>query len=196
MSETVPLPKARDLFFNKQVTQDTISDITQKILEIDRDDQKLVKVYRDHGFAGVYKPAPIKLHIDSYGGSVYQCLGLIGVMEACTTPIHTIVTGVAMSAGFMIAIHGSKRFAYKHATFMYHQLSSMAWGTLADMKASVEEGDRLHNKLVELVIKKTKIPLKTLEENYERKKDWYMPVEEALALGCIDAIIVDAVNVN
>jgi ATP-dependent protease ClpP protease subunit len=104
-------------------------------------------------------------------------------MDASITPIHTVVTGVAMSAGFMIAIHGSKRYAYKHATFMYHQLSSVAWGTLADMKDSVEESERLHKKLIELVIKKTKIPLKTLEENYERKKDWFMPVEEALSLG-------------
>ncbi len=189
MSETLPLPKARDLFFTKQVTQDTISDITQKILEVNRSDMELERLYDYHGIG--YTPAPIRLHIDSYGGSVYQCLGLIGIMDASITPIHTIVTGVAMSAGFMIAIHGSKRYAYKHATFMYHQLSSMAWGTLADMKDSVEESERLHKKLIELVIKKTKIPLKTLEENYERKKDWFMPVDEALSLGCIDALITD-----
>ena len=184
---SLPTPKAREVFFTKQVTQDTISELSQKILEINRNDAYLTKLYALHGVD--YIPRPIRLYIDSYGGSVYQCFGLLGIMENSKTPIDTIVIGVAMSAGFMIAIHGHKRFAYKHATLMYHQLSSMSWGKMADLEQDLEESKRLHKKMLEQTIKHTHITLRTLEDNYERKVDWYMPAEEALANGCIDEII-------
>lgn len=110
-------------------------------------------------------------------------------MDDSKTPIHTVVIGVAMSAGFMMAIHGHKRLAYKHATFMYHQLSSMVWGKMKDMEEHGEENKRLHQKLQELVLKKTKISLQTLEENDRCKRDWYMNVDEAKRLGCIEEVI-------
>jgi ATP-dependent Clp protease protease subunit len=187
-SISLPTPKARELYFTKQVTQDTIGELTKEILEINRNDLYLEKVYNTHGLE--YKPAPIKLHIDSYGGSVYQCLGLCGVMDNSKTPIHTYVIGVAMSAGFMISIHGHKRFAYKHSTFMYHQLSSATWGKLADMREDMEENNRLHDILCDLVVKKTKIPSSILKDNFEHKKDWYFDASTALKNGSVDEIIL------
>lgn len=184
---TLPSPKVRDLYFNKQVDQNTIGDLTQKLLEINGSDEYLKSVYFLHGLT--YHPPPIKIYIDSYGGSVYQCLGLIGLMEKSVTPIHTYVTGVAMSAGFMIAIHGHKRYCYEHSTYMYHQLSSVAWGTMKDMEDNVQEYKRLNQKLQELTVKKTRISLKALEDNYERKQDWYMTADQAKTNGCVDGII-------
>ncbi len=186
-SVTLPIPKPRELYFTKQVNQDTIAELSKNILEINKNDRYLQKIFQFYGIE--YKPAPIKLYVDSYGGSVYQCLGLVGIMDESLTPIHTIVSGVAMSAGFIIAIHGHKRLAYKHATLMYHQLSSAAWGKLADMQADVEEATRLQTILEELTLKKTKISHKVLQDNFEKKKDWYMPAAEALKNGCIDEII-------
>jgi ATP-dependent Clp protease protease subunit len=55
------------------------------------------------------KSSPIVIYIDSYGGSVYQCLGLISVMMNSKTKIHTI-TGVANECN-MILISGHKRFS-------------------------------------------------------------------------------------
>ena len=66
----------------------------------------------------------IKIYIDSYGGQVYQCFGLIGVMES-KTEIHTVCSA-AMSCGFIILINGHKRFAYRHATPLYHRVSSVS----------------------------------------------------------------------
>lgn len=186
-SVTLPSPKSRELYFQKQVTQDTVGDLAKQILDVNKNDLYLKKLYALHGIE--YVPPPIKLYIDSYGGSVYQCLGLLGIIEDSKTPVHTYVIGVAMSAGFMIAVHGHKRFAYKHSTFMYHQLSSMVWGKMADMVESMEENRRLHQKLQELTLKKTKISLKTLEDNFEHKRDWFMDVEEAKLNGCVDEIV-------
>ena len=184
---TLELPKPRDLYFQKQVTQDSIATLTKEILSINEDDEFLVKQYNLYGVE--YKPAPIRLYIDSYGGSVYQGLGLLGVMETSKTPIHTYVTGVAMSCGFIISIHGSKRFCYKHTTFMYHQISSAVWGKLADMQQDLDEATRLQDILQDLTCKKTKISQRTLQDNFEHKRDWYMTADQALANGCVDVIL-------
>lgn len=181
------LPKKRDLFFNKQVDQNTIGDITQKIIEINQDDEHLKKVYALYNLK--YEPDPIKIYIDSYGGYVYQCFGLLSVMERSQTPIHTIVTGCAMSCGFMMLICGHKRFAHKLSTPLYHQVSSGAWGTVKELEESVQESKRLQKTLESIVKDKTDITKKKLREILETKKDWYMTAEEALELNVVDEIL-------
>ena len=58
MAENLPLPKKRDLFFNKQVDQSSIGELTQKIIEINQDDEHLKKVYSIYNLK--YSPDPIK----------------------------------------------------------------------------------------------------------------------------------------
>ena len=183
----LPLPKKRDLFFNKQVDQNTIGDLTQKIIEINQDDEHLKKVYAIYNLN--YEPDPIKIYIDSYGGYVYQCFGLLSVMERSQTPIHTIVTGCAMSCGFMMLICGHKRFAHKLSTPLYHQVSSGAWGTVKELEESVEESKRLQKILESIVKDKTDITKKRLREILETKKDWFMTSKEALELNVVDEIL-------
>lgn len=183
----LPLPKERNLYFTSQVDQSSIATLTRSIIELNKNDEHLRKLYAVYGMK--YEAPPIKVYIDSYGGYVYQCFGLLAVMDSSKTPIHTIVTGAAMSCGFMMAIHGHKRFAYEHATLMYHQVSSGAWGKLKEMEEDLAETQRLQSKIMELTVKRTRISLTKLEENFERKKDWFMPAQEALSLGVIDEII-------
>lgn len=178
---------ARNLYFSEQVTQATIKILTEQIITINDHDEQLKKLYAFHDLD--YKPKPIKIFIDSYGGAVYQCFGLLAIMEASKTKIHTYVTGAAMSCGFMILIHGHRRFAYKHATPLYHQVSSIAWGTTKDIEENFIETKRLQKKIEELTLSKTKIDKKKLKEVYERKVDWFMTAEEAKKLGVVDEIV-------
>lgn len=185
----VQLPVARDrtLFLAKQVDQESINHISREILEINSSDEYLGKIAELHGM--IYTSKPIKLYIDSYGGLVYQCLGLLGIMEKSKVPVHTIVTGAAMSCGFMIAITGHRRYAYDKATLMYHQVSNGFYGKVKDMEEDLEETKRLQLFIEDHTLSKTKITREQLRENYKRKKDWYMPSKKALKLGVIDEIL-------
>tara|TARA_B100000131_G_scaffold320315_1_gene368155 strand:+ start:2577 stop:3140 length:564 start_codon:yes stop_codon:yes gene_type:complete len=187
MATTLPVPKERNLYLPKQVDQASMNDLTKSIIEINENDSRLKSLYSIYGMD--YTPSPIKLYIDSYGGMVYQCFGLIGVMEKSETPIHTFVTGAAMSCGFMILINGHKRFAYKHATPLYHQVSSGFYGKVKDLEERLEETKRLQGKIEEMTISLTKISKKKLSEILKNKVDWYMTSEEALSLGVVDEII-------
>ena len=180
-------PLNRNLFLSQQVNQDSINKITQSIIDINEDDQNLTKEYALHSLE--YKPKPIKLYIDSYGGAVYQCFGLLGVMRASKTPIHTIVTGCAMSCGFLISIAGHKRFGYPKSTYLYHQVSSVSIGTVKDIEDDVIEVKRLQKMIEEHTLELTKITEKKLEKVYKTKKDWFIDSEEALKLKIIDEIL-------
>ena len=183
----LPLPKERTLFFAKQVDQASIETLTKNILEINENDELLKKLYSVYELE--YSPKPIKIMIDSFGGSVYAILGLLAIMDKSETPIHTYVTGAAMSCGFLLLIHGHRRFAYKYATPLYHQVGSAAFGKVKDMEEKLEETKRLQELLERLTLEKTKITAKKLERIYKTKKDWYMTAEEALKLKVVDEIV-------
>jgi len=187
MATTLPKAKARNLYLPEQVNQESMNKLTKSILEINEDDDYLVKLYGINDLE--YKRQPIKLYIDSYGGSVYQCFGLLGVMEKSVTPVHTIVTGAAMSCGFMILITGHKRFGYPHSTPLYHQVSCGFWGKVKDLEEKLEETKRLQKKIEDMTLEKTSISKKKLKEVLKNKIDWYMSAEEALTLGVIDEIL-------
>ena len=187
MAAELPLPKARNLYLAKQVDQASMNTLTKSILEINDSDEYIKKLYAVHDLK--YEPKPIKIYIDSYGGAVYQCFGLLGVMEKSQTPVHTIVTGAAMSCGFMILIYGHKRFGYPMSTPLYHQVSTGFFGKVQDMEEKLEETKRLQKKIEDITIDKTQISKKKLTEILKKKVDWYMSAEEALGLGVIDEIL-------
>ena len=187
MPTTLPVPKDRNLYLPKQVDQASMNDLTKGIIDINENDEYLKKLYKVYGLE--YSANPIKIYIDSYGGQVYQCFGLIGVMEKSVTPIHTIVTGAAMSCGFMILINGHERFAYQHATPLYHQVSSGFYGKVKDIEEKLEETKRLQKKIEEMTLQLTKISKKKLSDILKNKIDWYMSADEALTLGVVDNII-------
>ena len=139
-----------------------MNDLTKSIIDINENDAYLKDLYCVYNLD--YNPKPIKIYIDSYGGMVYQCFGLIGVMERSDTPIHTIVTGAAMSCGFLILINGHSRFAYQHATPLYHQVSTGFYGKVKDMEEKLEETKRLQGKIEEMTVRLTKISKKKLSE--------------------------------
>lgn len=185
----IPKPDVteRNIFFCKGVDNESIETVVKAIVQINEEDNQYQRIYDFHGFP--YKRNPIKIHLDTYGGFVYQTLGLINIMENSKTPIHTIVTGCAMSAGFMILISGHRRFAHRLSTPLYHQLSGGMWGTAKDMEDDFIESKRMQKMLEDIVARKTKITRKKLKEIYDTKKDWYMTAPEAKKLGVVDEII-------
>lgn len=187
MADQLEKPLPRNLFLQQQVNQESMNDLTKSIVEIRENDDFLKKFYALHNLD--YNPTPIILHVDSYGGAVYQCFGLLSIMKAKGTPVNTIVTGCAMSCGFLIAIHGSHRSVHKNATLMYHQVSSQVEGKAAEIEEEIIEIKRLQKNIENMTLEHTKFTKKQLEKLYKKKKDWYISAKEAIKWGCADEII-------
>lgn len=187
----ISLPKIeaadRNLYLCKAVNQESIEELTKGIVKINEEDDQCQKIYDFHGFP--YKRLPIKIYLDTYGGFVYQTFGLVSVMERSKTPVHTIVTGCAMSTGFIILISGHKRFAHELSTPLYHQASGGVWGTVKEIQDKYIESKRIQKMMEDIVVRRTKITRAKLQEIYDTQKDWYMTAKEAKRLGVVDQII-------
>ena len=183
----MPAPRNRTFYFYQDVTVESVCDLTRMILEVNKHDDYLVRLGEVNQL--IYQPAAIEIFIDSPGGNVYPALGLIDVMAQSRTRIHTIVTGKAMSAALLITACGHKRMAHKHSTFMFHQLSTGTFGNLEDINESVREFNRMQEQLDNIILERTKLTKTILDENRERRSDWYMTSQEALANGIIDQIV-------
>lgn len=130
---------------------------------------------------------PIKLMVDSGGGSLLDSLAIIDSVKLSKTPVHAIITGAAYSGGFFISISASKRSAYKHASFLFHEGSAGNGGTSGQFENFAAFYKKQLQSLKEIVLENTKIT----EEEYEKiKRDdvWY-DAYEALEKGIIDEVL-------
>ena len=173
----------RKIMLNGNVSESYIGSIVEKINEIINIDEQ--KMSEDSN----YNPKPIKLMINSYGGTLHDANMLIGVIESSTTPIHTYCYGKAMSAGLYIFASGHKRFTSPLATFMYHDATVGFTDTVEGLKASIEQSTKLRDRYDNYIVSRTNLPKHIMDEKKKLKEDWYLSGEEAIGYGLADEII-------
>ena len=132
---------------------------------------------------------PIRIYINSFGGSVYDMWALIDTIQESKTPIHTYCQGYAMSAAFQIFLAGHKRFCSRHSTFMYHQMHCYRSGKYQDMVEDREQMDYMNKQMEEFVKERTKLTQKDLDSIREKKKDNFFTAKQAKELGIVDEIL-------
>ena len=105
--------------------------------------------------------------IDSYGGQVYSLLSMISDIKHSRIPVATIVPGKAMSCGAILFSCGAEGMRYMDpdATVMIHDVSSMEYGKVEEIKASAEETERLNKKIYHI-----------MAENCGHHKDYFLDI--------------------
>lgn len=133
----------------------------------------------------------ITLYINSPGGSVYDGLGLLDIMEYVKPDISTINTGLAASMGAIILCSGTKgkRKSLKRSRIMIHQpLSFGSWMQQAsDMEIEAKEINHLKKELYEIISEKTGQTYDKVQKDGDR--DYWMSATEAKSYGMIDKIL-------
>lgn len=174
----------RDFILNENVTEASVKDIITGILAVNKHDSKKSKEDPN------YTPEPITLVVGTYGGSVYDGLGIVSAIDSSETPVHTYCYSKAMSMGFIIFASGHKRFAHPLATFMYHQIILGTHNDLKGLEYSVEQSHVLQDTVDSYILANTKMPLHKMEEHKNMRKDWYIPATEAFHYGLVDELLV------
>lgn len=176
----------RIFFLSDGIDESSIGKMCFNILSILKEDNEQEQKQKN------FERKPIEIYVNSFGGSVYDMWALIDIIENSKTPIYTYCTGYAMSAGFSIFLAGHKRYATKHATFLYHQFSGWRSGKYQDFVEDREEMDYIQNTIEQYVIAKTKFTKKQIEEIRKTKTDVYIHADKAVELGIIDEVIKHA----
>ena len=132
----------------------------------------------------------IPVVIDSYGGQVYSLMSMISAIKHSELPIATIVEGKAMSCGAVLFTFGEEglRFMDPNATIMIHDVSSMDWGKVEELKAGAKEADRLNTKIYTMMArncgKKDDYFMKIVDK--KKHADWFLDSEEAKKHGMVN----------
>ena len=167
------LLKDRIVFLGEEVNSHTANLVVAQLLYLAHEDPK----------------KPIKLYINSPGGSVYDGLAIIDTMNYIEPDVETIGIGLQASMGAMLLSCGAKgkRFVPPNARIMIHQPSSGTEGKITDQEIALKEGIYLKKRLAEIFAKNTGKKLEQVEKDMDR--DNWMSAEEAVKYGIIDKII-------
>ncbi len=136
---------------------------------------------------GLKEPPPIKLHINSFGGSVFAGFSTVDYILNSPVPVHSIIDGCAASAATIMSVVAEKRYMHKHSVMLIHQLSSGMWGKYEEMKDSIENCDLFMEMIRKIYIEHANIPKKKLNEIL--KRDLWFDAETCVKYGLVDEII-------
>jgi ATP-dependent Clp protease protease subunit len=169
------LLKARRIFLSDVVDMNSAKDVIRKIWYLELIDPG----------------KPILFVINSPGGSVDAGLAIWDQVKMITSPVTTLVTGLAASMGSILSLCASpkKRFATPNARIMIHQPSihGVVKGQATDLEIQAKEILKSRDMLVGLYCESTGKDKKAIEKALDR--DTWMSAEEALNFGLLDKIV-------
>ena len=171
------------------------------IVRVNKFDEKSAKDFQDQiALAHNTGQKIIPVVIDSYGGQVYSLMSMISAIKHSEIPIATIVEGKAMSCGAILFSFGEQglRFMDPDATVMIHDVSSMEYGKVEEIKASAEETERLNQKVYTMMArncgKKDDYFLKLVHK--KGHADWFLDAENSKKHGLANQLRVPKMNIN
>lgn len=134
---------------------------------------------------------PILFIINSPGGSVDAGFAIWDQVHLISSPVTTLVTGLAASMGSLLCLCGGKgnRYITPHARVMIHQPSihGVIRGQATDLEIQAREIIKTKGILVEVYHQFTGQPHKVIETALDR--DRWMSAEESIEFGLVDKVV-------
>lgn len=166
---------ARRIFISDAVDNETAEDIIRKLWYLEM---------KDPG-------KPILFVINSPGGAVDSGFAIWDQVKMISSPVTTLVTGLAASMGSILSLCASpkRRFATPNARIMIHQpsLSGVIKGQATDLEIQAKEMLKTRNILINIYVAATGKTYDEIDRAIDR--DTWMTAEEALNFGLLDKII-------
>lgn len=133
----------------------------------------------------------LTLYINSTGGSLYDALALIDIMNASQRPVRTIAVGTIMSAAFLIFVAGSKgqRIVSQNCGIMCHQFSDSMDEKYHDIKAALKEADLCNERMLSVLRSASGMNNTTIKRKLLHATDVYMTADELIDLGLADRLL-------
>ena len=169
------LLKARKIFLWSPVDDESARAIVTRLLSLDAEEPEKEIVF----------------YINSPGGTVHDGLAIYDAMQAITSPVSTVCTGLAASMGAVLLAGGDKgrRFTWPHARIMIHQplIMGTITGRATDLDIQAKEMIRSREEINRLLAHHTGQDVERIAADTDR--DNFMSPEEAMEYGLIDNVI-------
>jgi ATP-dependent Clp protease protease subunit len=176
------LLEKRRIFLSDGVDSESAKDIIRKLW------------YLDHLAPG----KPILFVINSPGGSVDSGFAIWDQIKMLSSPVITLVTGLAASMGSLLSLVSGKgkRLATPNARIMIHQplIGGVIRGQATDLEIQAREMLKTRAQIVDIYVGATGKDKKAIEKAIDR--DNWMTAEEALEFGLLDKIVTSMKDVE
>jgi len=168
------------IYFYSNVNRESVVELNKKIGEIE---SKSLTLSNNLDIS----PPPIKIFINSGGGSITAGISSMDTILRTKVPVHTYVDGFCASAATFLSIVGTKRFISKNSYMLIHQLSSQFWGKYSELEDEKQNLDLMMDTIRNTYKEYTKVPVKKLDEIL--KHDLFWDAETCKTLGLVDEIV-------
>ena len=165
------------IYFHAEVDRDNIFELIEFIRKCELDN--IIHAHKLN-----LDEIPIYLHINSFGGSVFDAMTAIDVIQSCKVPIYTIIEGATASAGTLMSVVGKKRYMRPNAYMLIHQLSSGCWGKMSEIEDDFQNNKVLMEKIMDIYKEHADIPKKQLGEIL--KHDLWWDIDQCKKYGLVD----------
>lgn len=166
---------SRRVFISDAVDSDSASDIIRKLWYLELTDPG----------------KPILFVINSPGGAVDSGFAIWDQIKMITSPVTTLVTGLAASMGSILSLCAApgRRLATPHSRIMIHQplIGGVIKGQATDLDIQAREMLKTRNILIEIYVQATGKNFATIEKAIDR--DTWMTAQEALEFGLLDKVV-------
>jgi len=142
----------------------------------------------------------IPVVIDSFGGEAYTLMGMISIIQSSKFPVATIIESKAMSCAAILFTFGTSGMRYMSptATIMIHDVASMSYGKIEEVKADTKEGDRLNTLVFKMMAENCGQPKNYFKDLVHARghSDWYLTPRECKKHKIANHLYVPDMEVN
>ena len=133
---------------------------------------------------------PIRLYINSPGGSITAGLAIYDTMQYVPNEVETVCVGQAFSMGAVLLAGGTKgqRRALPNSRILLHQPIGGAGGQASDIERHAEEILQYRDRLNAILSECTGQDIERIDKDTDR--DFFMSAEEAKGYGLIDEVLL------
>lgn len=176
----------------KDKIEEKILDSRRIFLSDQVDSSSALEIIRKLWYLELKSPGkPILFVINSPGGSVDSGFAIWDQVKMISSPVTTLVTGLAASMGSILSLCAApkRRFATPNARIMIHQprMSGVIQGQATDLDIQAKEMLKTHTKLINTYVEATGKSYAIIEKAIDR--DTWMSAQEALEYGLLDGIV-------
>lgn len=134
---------------------------------------------------------PILFVINSPGGSVDAGFAILDQVNMITSPVTTLVTGLAASMGSILSLCAApkRRFATQNARIMIHQprIMGVIQGQATDLSIQAEQITKTRKQIVDVYVKATGKKPEEIDKAIDR--DHWFTADEAMKYGLINGVV-------
>lgn len=131
----------------------------------------------------------INLYINSPGGSVFEAMAIIAMLQRHPAKIISHVDGVAASCASVIPMISEKVIMPANALMMIHHAMTGAWGNATQLRKAADDVERISQSMCQYYLDKAGDKLDSETLNEMLKEDTWLTAEQALEIGLCDEIV-------